>query len=41
MLCGRERTAAEMRSLFASAGLALTRVVPTPTPFAVIEAQAA
>jgi hypothetical protein len=40
MLGGRERTVAEMRALFASAGLTLGRVVATPTPFAVLEATA-
>jgi hypothetical protein len=40
MLPGRERTATEMTSLLASAGLAVQRVVPTHSPFAVIEAKA-
>ena len=34
---GRERTEAEYRALFAAAGVALTRVIPTPSPFSVIE----
>jgi O-methyltransferase len=40
MLTGRERTAEEYGSLFARAGLAISRVVPTRSPFAVIEARA-
>ncbi len=40
MLPGRERTAAEMRALFAKAGLELTRTTPTPSPFVVLEARA-
>jgi len=35
---GRERTADEYSTLFAKAGLKLTRVVPTPSPVAVVEA---
>ncbi|MBX7221201.1 MAG: methyltransferase [Blastocatellia bacterium] len=34
---GRERTEAEYRALFASAGLNVTAIVPTPTPVSVIE----
>jgi hypothetical protein len=34
---GRERTEAEYRALFAAAGVALTRVILTPSPFNVIE----
>jgi hypothetical protein len=34
---GRERTEAEFRELFASAGLRLTRVVPTACPLSVVE----
>jgi O-methyltransferase domain len=34
---GRERTENEFRSLFASAGLRLTRVVPTKSPVCVVE----
>ncbi len=34
---GRERTEAEYRSLFRSAGLELTQVIPTPSPFSVLE----
>jgi predicted O-methyltransferase YrrM len=41
MLSGRERTASQMRVLFASAGLALSRIVPTHSPFSVLEATAA
>ena len=35
---GRERTAAEFADLFARAGFELTRIVPTESPLAVIEA---
>ena len=35
---GRERTESEYRRLLAEAGLTLTRIVPTDTPFSVIEA---
>ena len=35
---GRERTEDEFRSLFAGAGFELTRVVPTESPLAVVEA---
>ena len=35
---GRERTETEFAALFARAGLRLTRVVATPTPFAILEA---
>ena len=35
---GKERTEEEFRALFASAGFALTKVVPTKSPVAVIEA---
>ena len=35
---GRERTEREYRELLASAGLKMTRVVPTPSPVSVIEA---
>jgi len=41
MLTGKERTVGEMKQLFASAGLALTRVVPTHSPFSVLEARKA
>jgi predicted O-methyltransferase YrrM len=34
---GRERTEAEFRELFASAGLRLTRIVPTASPLCVVE----
>jgi hypothetical protein len=36
---GRERNETEFRSLFANAGLVLTRVIPTPSARAVIEAR--
>jgi hypothetical protein len=36
---GRERTAEEFRALFARAGFALSRVVPTESPLCVIEAR--
>ena len=36
---GKERTAAEFRELFASAGLKLTKIIPTPAAFCVIEAK--
>ena len=35
---GKERTAAEYKDLFARAGLRLTRIVPTKSPYSVIEA---
>lgn len=35
---GKERTAEEYRELFAGAGLKLTRIVPTKSPYSVIEA---
>jgi len=38
MTGGRERTEAEFKSLLAGAGFKLTRVIPTDSPFAVIEA---
>ena len=38
---GKERTAAEFEELFRRAGLRLTRIVPTKSPFSVIEAVAA
>lgn len=38
---GKERTAAEYRELFTRAGLKLNRIVPTKSPFSVIEAVAA
>jgi len=37
MTGGRERTQAEFRQLYESAGFRLTRVVPTESPFSVIE----
>ena len=36
-LSGRERTEAEYRDLLARAGFELTRIVPTPSPYSVIE----
>ena len=38
---GKERTAAEYEDLFRRAGLRLTRIVPTKSPYSVIEAVAA
>ena len=38
---GRQRSDAEFRSLYAAAGLKLTRIVPTPVRVAVIEGEAA
>ena len=38
VLGGRERTEGEYRELLGSAGFSLDRVVPTPSPFAVLEA---
>ena len=38
---GRERTADEFRALFARAGFAVTRIVPTTSPLSVIEARGA
>jgi hypothetical protein len=38
---GKERTAAEYKELFSQAGLRLTRIVPTKSPYSVIEAVAA
>jgi hypothetical protein len=38
---GRERTETEYGNLFAKAGLQLTRVVPTKSPLAIVEAQKA
>lgn len=40
MLTGRERTEEEYGALFTRAGLALSRVVPTHSPFVAIEARA-
>jgi hypothetical protein len=37
MTGGRERTEAEFRQLYESAGFRLTRVFPTESPFSVIE----
>ena len=39
MLNGRERTEAEMRSLFEGAGLIYDGPIPTPTPISIIEAR--
>lgn len=38
---GQERTEAEYRALFASAGFTLTRIVPTPSPVSVLDARPA
>jgi hypothetical protein len=38
---GRERTADEYSQLFSKAGLRLTRIIPTKSPFSVIEGQVA
>jgi hypothetical protein len=38
---GKERTAAEYEELFTRAGLRMTRIVPTKSPYSVIEAVAA
>ncbi len=38
---GKERTEQEFRELFAKAGLRMTRLVPTKSPFCVIEAEVA
>jgi hypothetical protein len=35
---GKERTADEYKELFARAGLKMTRIVPTKSPYSVIEA---
>lgn len=40
MLTGKERTVTEMNALFTQAGFKPTRVVPTPSPFVVVEAVA-
>ena len=37
MTGGRERTEAEFRKLYQDSGFKLTRVVPTESPFSVIE----
>jgi SAM-dependent methyltransferase len=37
---GRERTVEEYRALFARAGLAMQRIIPTATPLAILEARA-
>jgi len=41
MLPGKERTVSEIKQLFDTAGLALTRVVQTPSPFSLLEARKA
>jgi hypothetical protein len=41
MLGGKERTEQEFRRLLAAAGLELTRIVSTPSPFSVVEAKRA
>ena len=38
---GHERTAQEFRELFAKAGFRMTKIVPTKSPFSVIEAEVA
>jgi hypothetical protein len=38
---GRERTADQFRRLFSEAGFALQRVVPTDSPFSIVEGVAA
>ena len=38
---GRERTAKEYRTLLATAGFKVARVIPTSTPWSVIEAKPA
>jgi hypothetical protein len=38
MLSGRERSAAEWSALLAKANFTLDRVVPTPSPFCLLEA---
>lgn len=40
MLGGRERTASEYQQLFARAGLSTSRVIPTPSPYSIVEAVA-
>jgi hypothetical protein len=37
LFAGRERTAVEFRVLFESAGFALTRILPTPAQWSVVE----
>ena len=39
MTGGRERTAREFEKVFHDAGFAMTRVIPTKSPFALIEAR--
>jgi len=41
MLGGRERTADDFGRLCAAAGFRLTRVIPTGSPYAIIEAEPA
>jgi hypothetical protein len=38
---GRERTADEFTRLFAASGWRLSRVIPTPSPYSIVEAMAA
>jgi hypothetical protein len=40
MQAGRERTAAEYRSLLQRTGFRVTRVVPSASPFSLVEAKA-
>ena len=37
METGRERTPAEYAALYAAAGLRLTRIIPTPSPYSIVE----
>jgi len=39
MTGGRERTAQEFRELLAKAGFRLTQVIPTKSPYCVVEAE--
>ena len=38
---GRERTGDEYQNLLQQAGFQMTRIVPTPSPFSIVEASAA
>lgn len=40
MLGGRERTPADYERLLASAGLKTARVIPTPSPYGIVESVA-
>ncbi len=37
VLNGRERTESEFRELFRSAGLSLERIIPTESPYSILE----